>query len=243
MRTQVASLAAAALTVCLVSAPVSAAPKDRDVELLASLTAENATLTQVKGRNYRLTLRGTDSRTIWFTDRPVRDAGTWPTRLFVTGWDEGASFALDPPNVAVVLHEPQGTTDTVVAVMRRAKLQKHRLTARLRVLTAEQAKQVKGRHADRHDPISGSLKAGGVTLFIDYLVTNPSTLWEDSIEQPGAVFRIYFKDGEIWRCVPAATANFQAVFNLAKIKWFAIWSRYEYTDPWSWCAREDPVPE
>ena len=45
-----------------------------------------------------LTLTGVSSQTGWFTDRPYREAGQMNTEDFVALWDEGGTFADDPPN-------------------------------------------------------------------------------------------------------------------------------------------------
>ena len=45
-----------------------------------------------------LTLAGVSSQTAWFTDRPYREAGQVPTEEFIALWDEGETFAEDPPN-------------------------------------------------------------------------------------------------------------------------------------------------
>lgn len=52
-----------------------------------------------------LSLTGIDEETLWFMDRPDRHAGILPTRDFVAAWDDGNdSFARDPPNAAVLVH-------------------------------------------------------------------------------------------------------------------------------------------
>ena len=45
-----------------------------------------------------LTLTDVSSKTGWFTDRPYRGSGQMNTEDFVALWDEGETFADDPPN-------------------------------------------------------------------------------------------------------------------------------------------------
>lgn len=83
--------------------------------ILFSLSADEAQVTPLGGKSYRLTLRNVDERTTWFADRPVRHAGGTPTARLVAGWDIGRdNFAQDPPNAALVVHEPSGRADTLV---------------------------------------------------------------------------------------------------------------------------------
>ena len=45
-----------------------------------------------------LTLTGVSSKTGYFSDRPYREAGQESTEEFITLWNEGETFAEDPPN-------------------------------------------------------------------------------------------------------------------------------------------------
>ena len=45
-----------------------------------------------------LTLTDVSSKTGWFTDRPYRESGQMSTEEFIALWDEGETFADDPPN-------------------------------------------------------------------------------------------------------------------------------------------------
>lgn len=83
--------------------------------ILFAVTADEAMITPLGGKNYQLTLENVDERTTWFTDRPVRHAGATPTARLIAGWNIGRdSFAQDPPNAALVVHEPDGGADTIV---------------------------------------------------------------------------------------------------------------------------------
>lgn len=56
-----------------------------------------------------LSLTGVDADTVWFQDRPGRDAGRMTTGDFVDGWD-AAGFGDDPPNAALEISTPSGTS-------------------------------------------------------------------------------------------------------------------------------------
>ena len=45
-----------------------------------------------------LTLTDVSSQTGWFSDRPYRESGQMSTEEFIALWDEGGTFAEDPPN-------------------------------------------------------------------------------------------------------------------------------------------------
>jgi hypothetical protein len=51
---------------------------------------------------YSLTLRALSASTIWFADRPRRDAGRLATKGFFAGWGR-LGFRSDPPNAALVV--------------------------------------------------------------------------------------------------------------------------------------------
>ena len=224
----------------------AAAASDDQLSLLFALSAESAVVTPVKGtaHQFRLRLRGVDEHTVWFSDRPKRDSGVWPTKMFTRAWDKGGTFRQDPPNIAMVLHEPVGGTDTVIAVMTRPRYfpKKDELRARLHVLTEEEADTVNGRmgtHARRHDPLATRLRADRVSLFIDSwsLTSGADGLWASSVSNPANVYRIYWRDGTQWRCVSAATANWQSVFSARDIQAYILFPpRDDPWDPASWGA-------
>ena len=162
----------ASLTVA--SQPVSSparAEKASTVSVLYATTAQQGSLAAVKGkkRTYVMTLRGASDHVTWFTDRPARQSGFLPTAGFASSW-AGYGFAQDPPNVALVVRDRSGATDTVVAVMSGPKVTaKGVFTAQLRVLSVDQAQQVGGNlavHAGRHDAKIPS-RFTSAALFID----------------------------------------------------------------------------
>lgn len=63
-----------------------------------------------------LTLHGVSS-VVWFTDRPVREAGHVSVADFVEGWAENGSFTLDPPNADLDLLEGGEQTNLVVELL------------------------------------------------------------------------------------------------------------------------------
>lgn len=136
--------------------------------VLFAVSGQHARLHKLSARTYRLTVRGPDARTVWFTDRPERQSGTLRTPLLARRWS-AYGFRADAPNVALVLHSPVAGTQTLVAVMRHPRYRHQVLTARLRVLTKEQAGGVSGPladHASRHGArIPRRLRS--ITLFID----------------------------------------------------------------------------
>jgi hypothetical protein len=64
-----------------------------------------------------MTLHDVPSQTIFFTDRPNRVVGNLPTERFVARWAEDKSpggFAVNPPNAAVTLFQPEGAKTAIV---------------------------------------------------------------------------------------------------------------------------------
>ena len=105
------ALAALCVAVLLGAAPASGAAKTTPSYLFV-LDGPSATLTPVPGsaRAFTLTLklRSTRQSVHWFTDRPVRDAGSVDMALFVQLWGRN-SFMSDPPNVAITYSVGDGT--------------------------------------------------------------------------------------------------------------------------------------
>lgn len=105
-----------------------------------------------------------------------------PTAWFVKGW-AGSGFKADPPNIAVTLHEPNGSTDTIVAVMRKPTFKDGILRATLQVLSGEQAQTLTGslaNHGKNHDPVGIPTALGAVSLFIDDVVTGGTYVYDSS---------------------------------------------------------------
>lgn len=170
-----ASVASSAIVFGVMTPPLVAAeeePTSPRSSVLFSLTGDAATMRLQPGaeNRYVFTLKGADKRTVWFSNRPARHSGTLPTTGLVDQWAQ-FGFAEDPPNVAITLHEPDGDTDTIVAVMRKPRIDtRGTLRAIMEVLTNEKAQALTGnlaRHGDAHDTtIPRAL--GSVSIFIDY---------------------------------------------------------------------------
>jgi len=99
-----------------------------------------------------ITLHGVADATVYFANRPRREAGHMPSQRFLELWDEGEeSFATDPPNgVLAFLGEPGEVPSDVVVVLREPRLVGHQLTYKVDVI-------------DGALPVSG----GQCSLFID----------------------------------------------------------------------------
>lgn len=106
LRPQAALVAASILGLALlVGVPtVQAAdqPSSTPVAKLFVQDAQSATAERIRGKRWRITLTDVNSTTLWFADRPVRDAGRQTTGSFVREWNK-YGFAADPPN-AVIQH-------------------------------------------------------------------------------------------------------------------------------------------
>ena len=96
-----------------------AATESQDPSVLFSLSSDAMHFENPSGMNVTLVMDGVDPSTIWFTDRPVRESGAITTGKLAAQWADDGTFTADPPNAALVLHEPtmvDGTeTDTLVA--------------------------------------------------------------------------------------------------------------------------------
>lgn len=106
-------------------------PEEPEPRFLFVQDAASGTAEPLPDGRLRLTLVDVDDGTLWFTDRPERHAGLLATRDFVTAWDVGVdSFASDPPNAAVLVHNATGGGRDVYVV----ELQEPRFDEAARVL-------------------------------------------------------------------------------------------------------------
>lgn len=90
----------------LVGMPAGQAAPDRPQPAASKLfvqDAQAATAERKRGKRWTITLTGVNADTLWFADRPERDAGRQTTASFVRDWAE-YGFATVPPN-AVIQHE------------------------------------------------------------------------------------------------------------------------------------------
>jgi hypothetical protein len=91
----------------------SPAATTQAVSVLFSQSATGGTL-EPAGKNRRvLTLTGVGHLTIWFQDRPGRDAGQQSTSAFVRSWAQ-LGFAADSPNAALTLLDGADDADTLI---------------------------------------------------------------------------------------------------------------------------------
>jgi hypothetical protein len=99
-----------------------------------------------------ITLHGIADATVYFANRPRREAGHMPSQRFLELWDEGEeSFATDPPHaVLAFLGDPTEVPADVVVVLREPRLVGHQMTYKVDVVDGEL-------------PLSG----GPCSLFID----------------------------------------------------------------------------
>jgi hypothetical protein len=69
--------------------------------------ARSATAERKRGKRWKITLTGVNATTLWFADRPERDAGRQSTRSFVRQWAD-FGFAADPPNAFIQQSDSDG---------------------------------------------------------------------------------------------------------------------------------------
>ena len=83
-----------------------------------------------------ITLHGLAVATVYFTDRPRREAGHMPSERFLELWDgPSASFTVEPPHAVLsFLDEPAEALTDVVVVLHEPRLSDGDLTYRVDVL-------------------------------------------------------------------------------------------------------------
>jgi len=104
---------------CLALAlPLRAANESGEIQYLFAQSAENAEIAASSEGTWTLRLGGVDLDTIWFTDRPARDAGRISKERFVENWNAGAdSFEADPPNAVIEVRDASGKTSLVAVTL------------------------------------------------------------------------------------------------------------------------------
>ena len=165
----------ALLTACS-SQPAAQAPSQSESpSVLFSVTSDAVHFENQSGMDVTMVMDGVDPEALWFTDRPARESGVITTTKLANEWAKGGTFDVDPPNAALVLHEPTKTdaamADTLVATVRHATYDAaaRSLTTSLHVLTDEEARNLEGnldKHGMSHDR-AFPLRAGTASLFID----------------------------------------------------------------------------
>lgn len=83
-----------------------------------------------------ITLRGLAEATVYFSDRPRREAGHLPSERFLELWnDDTTNFVAEPPHAVLsFLEEPAEALADVVVVLHEPQLVGDRLTYRVEVL-------------------------------------------------------------------------------------------------------------
>jgi len=107
-----ASLAAAAALLTAVLGPAHAA--DAKVQLMFVQSAES-----FKADDKTLRLVNVSPQTVWFTDRPVRQAGHVTMPNYMKEWTAAAgsdNFSKDPPNATLSVYEASKTDNTLTVV-------------------------------------------------------------------------------------------------------------------------------
>jgi microcystin-dependent protein len=103
--------------------------------LLFALNGKDGTFVHppkdARSDRYSLTLRGLSASTIWFADRPRRDAGRLATNGFFAGWAR-LGFRSDPPNAALVV-KAGGRTHTMAVELKLRRYDGSRHLARFDV--------------------------------------------------------------------------------------------------------------
>ena len=100
----------------------TARAKQGKVSTLFVTEGPSAQLAPVEGKagtyTFTMPIHTAKQPVIWFTDRPVRDAGTLSMRNFVGLWSAKGTnmFTTDPPNVAIV-YTSGGKQKTLIATM------------------------------------------------------------------------------------------------------------------------------
>jgi hypothetical protein len=91
--------------------PGAAPGKDTFYMFVQSATSGTFVENPVSPGLYRLTLHGVGADTVYFSDRPVRDAGTTATQRFLAGVPFSPT---NPPNAALVAASGRGPDSTLV---------------------------------------------------------------------------------------------------------------------------------
>jgi hypothetical protein len=107
-----AALAAAAALLTAVLGPAHAA--DAKVQLMFVQSAES-----FKADDKTLRLVNVSPQTVWFTDRPVRQAGHVTMPNYMKEWTAAAgsdNFSKDPPNATLSVYEPGNAANTLTVV-------------------------------------------------------------------------------------------------------------------------------
>ncbi len=174
----------------------TAKAKNGSLSVLFAFDGRDASITPIAGSDriysFSMPVDSASDTATWFSDRPVRDAGTFPVAQLAALWLQGGKngFKVDPPNVAVVYGPSSGLPATMIAEMSDAKIVDNAngsgelLEATLTVVPeatrAALAKTTRSlsTHARRSTTPKNisAAETSRVTVFVDMAATPP--LWE-----------------------------------------------------------------
>ena len=104
------------------------------VSLLYVVNAHGASLTRRANGQLMLTLTSVAANAVWFSDRPVRDSGTFPASGLASAW-EAFGFAAQPPNAALDYTDPhRGPGHTVILELTHPRYRRGGLSFAVRII-------------------------------------------------------------------------------------------------------------
>jgi hypothetical protein len=152
------------------SSPPDASSASASRSLLFVQQATGGGLFSLDGENgvLQLGLVGVDLDTLWFTDRPARDAGVMTTAEFVAAWAEGRdSFAADPPNAALALRVEGGGAIAFVLELLDVSYRAENATLHYKVRELATDEPILQSHGRPHSLAEVPSTFGAASLFID----------------------------------------------------------------------------
>lgn len=132
-------MAASLAAVTAASLPMQAAAADAKVQLMFVQSADS-----VKADDKTLRLVNVSPQTIYFTDRPVRQAGHVTMSSYMKEWTAAAgpnNFSQDPPNATLSVYQPgQGENSLTVVEISNPKLEGKDLVYQYKLLEGQMPK-------------------------------------------------------------------------------------------------------
>jgi hypothetical protein len=129
MKTECASLLAAASVALALASPAATQPKATQVQFVQTASG-------VAFKDGVLTLKDVSPMTVFFSDRPERLTGQVRNDLFAKLWSEGRnSFKSDPPNAAISVFNSQGQPAQAVVTLSNPRLDGRNIQYDAHVLT------------------------------------------------------------------------------------------------------------
>jgi hypothetical protein len=104
------------------------------VSLLYVVNARGADLARGANGHLTLTLTGVEPNAVWFSDRPVRESGTFPASGLASAW-RALGFAAQPPNAALDYTDPhRGPGHTVILELTHPRYRRGELSFAVRII-------------------------------------------------------------------------------------------------------------